>query len=290
VTQPAHAAVRAVDPLDDYAPAVPRERWIVVADVRTRALELEGSGPAVILIHGFGDSADTWRPLMRELAARGRRAVAVDLPHFGQADRPQSDDLLGLLDVFVAELAVAARFGPRPTLVGNSLGGLLVLRAGLRSDASIASIVGIGTPGIGRGRLLASLERWWLPLGALARLPLTDRLVRMLAIAFFLTARQGEYATRAQAALWAEHLTVSRLRHGLSVGQRLMGDLAADGGIDLTRVRPPVTLVYGSRDRLCPPRSAAVACRGVPGIRIIELPGAGHLTQLARPREIADLL
>jgi pimeloyl-ACP methyl ester carboxylesterase len=53
----------------------------------TRALELEGGGPGIVLLHGWGDSADTWRPLLAELAARDRRAIAVDLPGFGEATR-----------------------------------------------------------------------------------------------------------------------------------------------------------------------------------------------------------
>ena len=53
----------------------------------TRALELDGDGPGIVLLHGWGDSADTWRPLLIELAARGRRAIAVDLPGFGEATR-----------------------------------------------------------------------------------------------------------------------------------------------------------------------------------------------------------
>ncbi|MCW2990833.1 MAG: alpha/beta hydrolase fold protein, partial [Solirubrobacterales bacterium] len=49
----------------------------------TRALELEGDGPPMLLLHGFADSADTWRRTLDRLARRGRRALAVDLPGFG---------------------------------------------------------------------------------------------------------------------------------------------------------------------------------------------------------------
>src|SRR5881392_1373577 len=46
----------------------------------TRVLELEGSGPPLVLLHGWADSADTWRPLLDRLGRIGRRAIAVDLP------------------------------------------------------------------------------------------------------------------------------------------------------------------------------------------------------------------
>jgi pimeloyl-ACP methyl ester carboxylesterase len=43
-------------------------------------------------LHGFSGSADTWRPFLRVLAGQGRRAVALDLPGFGQAARLRRED------------------------------------------------------------------------------------------------------------------------------------------------------------------------------------------------------
>ncbi|CAN5754353.1 alpha/beta hydrolase [soil metagenome] len=48
----------------------------------------EGSGPAVLLLHGWPDSADLWRHQIVELVAAGYRAIAPDLRGFGLSDRP----------------------------------------------------------------------------------------------------------------------------------------------------------------------------------------------------------
>src|SRR3954463_8968797 len=80
------------------------EHRMAVDGHRTRALELEGDGPGILLLHGWGDSADTWRPLLAELGARARRALAVDLPGFGEATRLAPGARLPQLDAFAATL------------------------------------------------------------------------------------------------------------------------------------------------------------------------------------------
>ena len=69
---------------------------------RTRALETSGDGPVLLLLHGFGDHAGTWLPVLGELQRRGRRAVALDLPNFGEADPAGPGSVLGSLHEFVA--------------------------------------------------------------------------------------------------------------------------------------------------------------------------------------------
>src|SRR3954454_1115167 len=94
----------------------------------TRVLELEGEGPPLVFLHGYADSADTWRLVLAELASRGRRAVAVDMPGFGRASRlDPGSPVLPQLDRFAA--AVIASLDEPVVAVGNSLGGCAVLRA-----------------------------------------------------------------------------------------------------------------------------------------------------------------
>ena len=62
----------------------------------TRALEVEAertkaAWPPVVLLHGWSDSADTWRALLAALADRGHRAIALDMPGFGGAARSRED-------------------------------------------------------------------------------------------------------------------------------------------------------------------------------------------------------
>src|SRR5262249_6837421 len=104
------------------------EHRVQLAGHATRALEVDGDGPGIVLLHGWSDSADSWRPLLRELSQRGRRAIAVDLPGFGDATPLARGAVLPQLDHFTAEL-VADWAGQEPVVIaGASLGGCLALR------------------------------------------------------------------------------------------------------------------------------------------------------------------
>ena len=86
-----------------------------------RAFVRVGQGPALLLIHGIGDSSDTWRPVMEELA-KDHTVIAPDLLGHGRSEKPRADysvaayangmrDLLSVLEI------------DRVSIVGHSLGG-----------------------------------------------------------------------------------------------------------------------------------------------------------------------
>jgi pimeloyl-ACP methyl ester carboxylesterase len=125
------------------------ERIMQVAGHRTRVLELEGVGPGIVLLHGWGDSADTWRPLLDELARCGRRAIAVDLPGFGQATRLAPGAILPQLDDFALALVHQWGGGERVVIAGNSLGGCVALRLAEQAhQLPLAGIVPVAPDGL----------------------------------------------------------------------------------------------------------------------------------------------
>jgi len=72
-------------------PNAPSDATFVDVDgVHVRYREL-GRGPAVVFVHGFGASADSWAPVMPAVAGAGFRAIAVDLKGFGWTSRPDGD-------------------------------------------------------------------------------------------------------------------------------------------------------------------------------------------------------
>jgi pimeloyl-ACP methyl ester carboxylesterase len=81
------------------------------------------------------------------------------------------------------------------------------------------------------------------------------------------------------------------LRTGPRAMRRLWA-VASPDRIDarLRAVRVPVTVVRGTRDRLCPHDWAAGVAAAAPDGRLVEVPGAAHLTPMTHPEQVAELL
>jgi pimeloyl-ACP methyl ester carboxylesterase len=138
--------------------------------VRTHYREL-GAGPPLLLVHGLMTSSYSWRYVMHELA-REYRVIVPDLPGAGRSDKPDVRYSADALARFVLELQAA--LGLRGCLaVGNSMGGLLCMRAALLDEGAFARLVNIHSPLSPHGRYHAlhaalslpgarTLLSWWV--------------------------------------------------------------------------------------------------------------------------------
>ena len=124
-----------------------QERFATVDGLRVRYVE-QGSGPAVVLLHGFASSIYTWKDVLPALARTGR-VVALDFPGFGGSDRPPdlSFDMfpgvvLGLLD----QLGIR-----EAALVGNSMGGAVAVVIAARQPQRVSRLVLIDAAGYNTG-------------------------------------------------------------------------------------------------------------------------------------------
>ena len=265
------------------------EHKMQLAGHGTRVLELDGAGPGIVLLHGWGDSADTWRPLLAELAASGRRAIAVDLPGFGHATRLAPGAILPQLDDFAASLVLEWGAGEPVVVAGTSLGGAVALRLGERNNLPLAGVVpvapaGLEVPGwfdlVERDPIIRRLLELPMPVpGALIRAlvgtayrsnPRTAQ--RQVVEAF-----AGPHDSRANAAAL------------LDSGRRLLPELAV-APFDLAAVGCPVLLVWGTRDRMIPHSEARVVLDALPETHVELIEGCGHCPQLEATEQLLELL
>jgi len=243
----------------------------------------EGSGPPVVILHGFTGSAAG----MAEMAAGLRgdyRTVRIDLVGHGQSDSPDSVSAYSM-ESCVAQLADAARSLDlhRAHWIGYSMGGRAALALCARHPELAASAVLIGTrAGIAETAARAQRIR--------DDEALADRIERDGVPAFVdywmalpLFASQSRLGCKSLAT--AREQRLANRAHGLANSLRGMGAGAQPFlGAHLAQLHTPICLVVGEEDN----RFGAVAeglARGLPHARVARIPAAGHAAHLENPNE-----
>ena len=270
------------------------EHRLEVDGFSTRVLELEGEGPGLVLFHGFGDSADTWRPLLDVLGRRNQRAVAVDLPGFGAASRLGPGAILPQLDAFAGALVerVAQETGAQVIAGGNSLGGVVSLRLAERADLPLGGVVPIAPAGLDMPRWFELIERdpvvrtvlsLPVPIPRQALATAVGETFKRLAFA-----RPRLADARVIRAMASHHPDKAAVRRLLATGRRLLPELT--GCFDFTAVECPVLLIWGTRDRMVSHTGARVLSEAVAHTEVVLLDGCGHCPQLEETDRVAELL
>jgi pimeloyl-ACP methyl ester carboxylesterase len=271
------------------------EHRLELAGFPTRALELEGHGPPLLLLHGFADSADTWRRVLDRLARQDRRALALDLPGFGAAGPLGPGAVLPQWDAF-ARAAIehlADETGEAVVLSGNSLGGCIALRAGQSArELPLRGIVPVAPAGLDMPAWFGIIERDPLVRFVLSTpVPLPSRLLRLTVgeayrqLAF---AKPRAAAGEVVRAFTEHHSGKDAVRGFLDTGRRLLPEL--DGCFDLAQVTCPVLLVWGDRDRMVTHRGARHVTDALPETTYELLEGVGHCPQVEAADRVARLL
>jgi pimeloyl-ACP methyl ester carboxylesterase len=265
------------------------ERRSTHAGVQTRELLVTGRGPTVLLLHGFGDSADTWRPVLTLLGEAGQAAIAVDLPGFGQADPLAHGDLLPQLDRFVAAAIRAHAATTGVVVVGNSLGAAAAARAARNKDLPVAAVMTLGVAGISWKGATASIGVVAAVLRIVSVVPVpgpVHRAVLRWSLARLLygdrSAIDPEVVARFADSYTNPSSTYRLFRQG-TIFKAELDRTHHHGGIN-----SPMVVVHGARDLLVPVSASRILHEANPGSRLIVLRSSGHCPQLDAATVVAQ--
>jgi 2-succinyl-6-hydroxy-2,4-cyclohexadiene-1-carboxylate synthase len=231
---------------------------------------------ALVLLHGFTQTRQSWRRTVAGLGGARYRALAPDLPGHGlaAARRPAS---FAACTAYVRALA-DGRFA----LAGYSMGGRIALHAALALPDRVERLVLVGaSPGIADAGESAARRR--------VDDALADRIEAIGIEAFAaewgaqeLFAGQDE---RVRAAAYADRLRNTPA--GLAAALRGLGTGVMPPLWDrLPELSMPVTLIVGERDAKFRDLAERMAA-AIPDCRVEVVVGAGHAVQLERPDAVA---
>jgi epoxide hydrolase 4 len=269
-----------------------REEMIDVGEVRLHVVS-EGSGPPVLLLHGFPEFWYSWRQQLEALAAAGFTAVAPDLRGYGLSDKPAGVDSYRIERLGGDVVGLIRALGGRAHVVGHDWGGAIAWWVAAAHPDRCDRLVTINGPhGGALLRAAASpaqlLRSWYILFFQLPYLP--ERMV--LAPGFVRRtlrhhaagdetfteedlARYEEALHRPGAAAAAINYYRAALRH--------LPLLPAP-------VTRPALVVWGERDRSLGPEVLRQLTGAARDVRVERLPDAGHFAHQDRPAEVNRLL
>jgi len=236
--------------------------------------EISGSGPAVVLGHSFLCDTHMWAAVAPALAER-YRVINVDFRGHGGSTAPSPHTLEDLADDWRATLD---REGiARAALVGLSMGGMTAMRLALSTPDRVAGLGLLDTsadpePPTKRVqyRFMAGLERRF------GHIAIIDAIVpRIMMSATTRRTRRDLYDREAarlkkvdvNALYWTSRAVFDRV----SIVSRL------------AEIRCPTLVMVGAEDVATTPAKSRRLAAGIRGARLVELPGAGHLSALETP-------
>lgn len=240
--------------------------------------ERQGTGPEIVLVHGWGMHGGIWGELPARLA-QSFSVTVVDLPGHGRSRTPSAmATLAGLTD------ALAAIVPPAAVWLGWSLGGLVAMDAALRHPRRVTQLILIAsTP-----RFVAApdwphamTEPVFAEFAGGVMHDYRGGLERFLSLQCRGDEGGRDLLRRLRAELFAHgEPDPAALTAGLAILER------TDLRPRLGEIRTPTLVVHGSHDRLALPAAGEYLAARIAGARSITVKGAGHAPFLSQPTHV----
>lgn len=242
----------------------------------------QGSGPTLLMLHGLGGGHAVFAPQMAAFAAMGYRAVAWDMPGYGESALIEPYTFTTLAQSCAALIEALVQDNPahdkgRVILLGHSMGGMVAQEVVAQRPDLVGTLVLCATS----AGFATSDEHWRArfigqrldPLDAGHTMAALSKSLLPLAVGPAAAPEGLQLAIDCMARL--SETTYRHAVHALSSFDRFA---------DLARIAVPTLLVAGEVDKTAPPRLMQKMASAVSGSQYAELPGVGHIPQLEAPQ------
>ena len=245
--------------------------------VERMAVEIEGEGEPVVMIHGLGGTSNTFTPVLPAFARH--RRIRFDLPGSGRSHRGERPLSLSLFVERTLTVMDTARV-ERAHLVAHSMGTIVAAHLAASEPGRVASLALFGP-------LLAPPE----PARAAIRARAAEaRNGDMQPIADALLQASVSVETRTKRPAAAAFVRELLMRQDPEGYARTCEALAAMEPADTSRIDCPALLVTGDEDVVAPPQAVRMMGERIAGSRVEVLRGCGHWTPAEKPEECVGLL
>jgi len=273
------------------AAQLPPDRYIKVGDINTRYWTAGDKGSTVVLVHGLGGFIENWVYNINALAEQ-HRVYTVDLVGFGRSDKTPLTRDMNVLVKFINDFMKIQNI-EKASLIGNSLGGGLVLLFALDFPEKVAKLVLVDNAGMGRD-VISDFKLCSLPvLGELLTRPSLKGTARLWKEIVYDAALVTPELVNLSYGIISQPGAKKALLATLRVGIDLCGQRARLVNHLLSRlgtITAPTLVVWGRQDRIIPVAHAQIAMDKIPGARLEIFDRCGHMPQLEHPEEFNKLV
>lgn len=247
--------------------------WITDMQTNVHGLETaytdQGSGPVVIMLHGWGTNKENFSELSSELRDHFR-VIAVDLPGFGEtamlASNADVEDYVDFVRAFLQTLEISDVY----TFIAHSFGGRICVKGLSSGKLQAEKLVLIGSAGIAHDKTMRDR--------AYAAVAKTGKLVMKL------PGLRGKYDA-ARAKLHATAGSTDYANAG-AMQQVFLNTIHEDLRENIRALMLPTLLIWGANDTETPLADARFFHENIPGSSLKILQRAGHFVHNEQPDKV----
>jgi 3-oxoadipate enol-lactonase len=243
--------------------------------------EDQGAGSPVVFLHGYPLNRTVWKA-QTDAPVDKQRAIALDLPGYGQATTvPTPDALYGFTEAVAESIQELA--SPPAVIVGHSMGGYIALQLYASHPELVRALVLVST------KAEADTEE--------------ARAKRLTTISRLRQEGPGPYSVETARQLLSPanasnnpdlfHRVLQIVRSA-PVSAMVPSLLALADRPDFTEtlkeIQVPTLVIWGEDDRLIPPDATKRLVQGIPKAQGVGIPGAGHLSPMETPGPFGDAI
>ena len=244
----------------------------------------QGEGTPLILVHGFACSTYTWRKLIPLLADQ-YTVYALDLLGFGLSDKPPDGNYdLRSQGSLVLDFMNALHL-PSATLVGHSMGGVVVAYAAVEAPAKVKALVLVDA-GFYSGGAPAFFKYIFFPLDRIMAKQFYTKKMRMKSFSrcyynkSFITDEVME-----------GYMLPTTTPHAVDALARMMKEVGPRKYEGISEhISEPTLIVWGEQDLPIPPRDGERLNREIKGSKLMIVKECGHMSPEEKPEELAKAI
>jgi epoxide hydrolase 4 len=250
-----------------------------------------GTGPLVVLVHGFPEFWYSWRHQIPALVNAGLRVVAPDLRGYNESSKPKRVEDYRLAAAATDIAALIDHLGPPCVLVGHDWGASISWLVAMMRPELLTKLAVISIPHPGallREIRRSSRQKMKLVYQLFFQPPVIPEILMPMVMPLMLR-RMGRFTPDDIAELrrsWRDFAA----RRGMANYYRAIRKFRGELRRYTSRVDLPTLLIWGEREPVVTREATENLDEWVPNLRVVRIAGAGHFVQTDEPELVSELL